>query len=119
MSNFKYKKDFRLEQRKEEAIRIIKEYNNRMPIICEKAPNSNLPVINKTKYLVPGDMTVSQFQFIIRRKIDLNENSSLYLMTPKGISLVGDKTLMEVYNIYKDKEDNFLYLFYDSELTWG
>ena len=119
MSNFKFKTNFNLEQRREEANRIIKEYNNRMPIICEPAPKSNLPFINKTKYLVPSDMTISQFQFIIRRRIDLSQNSSLYLMTPKGITLIGDKTIREIYNIYKDREDNFLYIYYDSELTWG
>ena len=119
-SDFKFKEDFNLEQRREEANRILKEYNNsRMPIICEKAPKSKLAPLRKTKYLAPSDMTIGQFQFIIRRNLDLNENYALYLMTQKGISLIGDKTLMEIYNIHKDKQDNFLYIYYDSELTWG
>ena len=116
---FKYKSDFNLDERKQESARILRDHPNRMPVICEKAPNSNLPDIKKTKYLVPGDMSVNQFHFLIRRNLDLNEASALYLITPKGVTLIGDKTMMEVYNNNKDKNDNFLYLYYASELTWG
>ena len=116
---FKYKSDFSLEERKQESARILRDHPNRMPVICEKAPNSTLPDIKKTKYLVPGDMSVNQFHFLIRRNLDLNEASALYLITPKGVTLTGDKTIMEVYNNNKDKNDNFLYLYYASELTWG
>ena len=120
---FKYKTDHTLEERQNESSRILRDYQNRLPVICEKAPNSEkLPFIKKTKYLVPYDMTVSQFHFLIRRNLDLNENYALFLVTPKGksfITLTGDQTMMEAYNIYKDKQDNFLYLYYEEELTWG
>ena len=116
---FKYKLDHPLEERQNESSRILREYPNRMPIICEKAPNSDLPTIKKTKYLVPSDMTVAQFHFLIRRNLDLNEASALYLITPKGVTLIGDKTMMEVYNNHKDKSDNFLYVFCASEITMG
>ena len=119
MTDFKYKTDHNLEERKQEANRILNEYSNRIPIICERAPNSKLPSINKSKYLVPGDMTISQFQFIIRKQLDLNENYALYLLTNKGVSLVGNITIRQIYINYKDKQDDFLYLYYESELTWG
>ena len=117
--DFKYKLEHNLEERKQEANQILNGYKNRMPVICECAPNSNLPPLRKTKYLVPGDMTVTQFQFLIRRHLDLNEYSALYLITQKGVTIAGNQTMMEVYNIHRDKHDNFLYLFYASELTWG
>ena len=122
MSNkntFKYKSDHSIEERKNESSRILSTYPNRLPIICEKAPNSDIPSIQKTKYLVPSDMTANQFQFLIRRNINLNQNSALYLITDKGITLTLSQTMMEVYNNNKDKQDNFLYLYYASELTWG
>ena len=122
MSNkntFKYKSDHSLEERKNESSRILSTYSNRLPIICEKAPNSDIPPIQKTKYLVPSDMTASQFQFLIRRNINLNQNSALYLITEKGITLTLSQTMMEVYNNNKDKQDNFIDLYYASELTWG
>ena len=122
MSNkntFRYKLDHSIEERKNESSRILSTYPNRLPIICEKAPNSDIPSIQKTKYLVPSDMTANQFQFLIRRNINLNQNSALYLITDKGITLTLSQTMMEVYNNNKDKQDNFLYLYYASELTWG
>ena len=122
MSNkntFKYKNDHSIEERKNESSRILSTYPNRLPIICEKAPNSDIPSIQKTKYLVPSDMSANQFQFLIRRNINLNQNSALYLITDKGITLTLSQTMMEVYNNNKDKQDNFLYLYYASELTWG
>ena len=119
MSDFKFKTDLNLEERRKESARILSQYSNRMPVIVECAKNSNIPPLKKTKYLAPGDMTLTQFQFLVRRVIDLNEISALYLITPKGVTLTGDKTMMEIYNIYKDKEDNFLYLYCASELTWG
>ena len=64
-------------------------------------------------------MTVSQFLFLIRRNINLNEMSALYLITAKGTTLTLSQTISEAYNINKDKQDNFLYLYYASELTWG
>ena len=121
MSNkntFKYKSDHSIEERKNESSRILSTYPNRLPIICEKAPNSDIPSIQKTKYLVPSDMTVSQLLFLIRRNINLNEISALYLIT-NGISLSGSKTMGEVYNNLRDKTDNFLYVFCASEITMG
>ena len=91
---------------------LLREYPNRVPIICEAAPRSVLPPLKKTKYLVPYDMTINQFQFLIRRNLDLTQESALYLITSKGIALIGEKTMMEVYN-------NFLYIYYDCEITMG
>ena len=38
-----------LEQRKAEADKIKDRYNDRIPVICEKAETSKLPNIDKTK----------------------------------------------------------------------
>ncbi len=77
-----------------------------------------MPPLKKNKYLVPYDMTINQFHFLIRRSIDLTSESALYLIT-NGISLSGSKTMGEVYNNLRDKTDNFLYVFCASEITMG
>ena len=41
-ADFKYKNDHNLEERKNESSRILREYQNRLPIICELAPQSQL-----------------------------------------------------------------------------
>jgi hypothetical protein len=49
-----------LEKRKSEAERIRAKYPDRVPVICEKADRSDIPDIDKKKYLVPADLTVGQ-----------------------------------------------------------
>ena len=116
---FKFKSDFSIEERKNESARILRDCPNRVPVIAEVAPYSkDMPILKKNKYLVPYDMTINQFQFLIRRNINLTKDSALYLIT-NGITLTGDKTMMEVYNNHKDKSDNFLYVFCASEITMG
>ena len=64
-------------------------------------------------------MTVSQFSFIIRRKIELAKESALFLLVNGKVSIVGNQTMSEVYENNKDIEDGFLYITYTSQLTWG
>lgn len=47
----------RLAKRKQEAEKIRRKYDDRIPVIVERAPNSNIADIDKKKYLVPGDLT--------------------------------------------------------------
>ena len=116
---FNFQKNFSLEERKNESERIKRECPSRVPVIVEVAPNSKeMAPLKKNKYLVPYDMTINQFHFLIRRSIDLTSESALYLIT-NGISLSGSKTMGEVYNNLKDKTDNFLYVFCASEITMG
>ena len=116
---FKYKNDHTLEERKNESNRILNEYKDRLPVICEVAPDSVLPPLKKTKYLVSYDMTINQFMFLIRRNIELSKESALFLITPNGISLTGNTSMLDLYNIHKDKNDNFFYLYCDCEITMG
>ena len=49
---FKYKKAKTLEERKEECEKVKKDHPGKICLICEKAPKSQLPDIEKTKYLL-------------------------------------------------------------------
>ena len=66
---FRFKKDNPdTEQRRKECDKIRNQFSEKIPIICEKDPKSNIRDIDKTKYLVPADLTVSQFSFMIRKR---------------------------------------------------
>ena len=68
----KFKVEHTLEQRKAESERIRQKYPERVPVICEKADRSQTMVdIDKKKYLVPSDLTVGQFMFVIRKRLKL------------------------------------------------
>ena len=80
MSN--YQKKFSFSQRKIEADRIKEKYPDRVPIICEKANMCSDKAINnldKRKYLVPNDLTMAGFMFVIRRRLSLPPNISIFL----------------------------------------
>ena len=69
MLNFKEK--FTLEERIAESSKITAKYIDRVPIVVEAKPNANLADLDKHKYLVPKEMTVGQFLYVIRKRLKL------------------------------------------------
>lgn len=112
-----YNTQTRTEKRKSEAERIRAKYPDRVPVICEKADRSDIPDIDKKKYLVPADLTVGQFHYVIRKRIKLAPEKALFLFCSNSIP--PNAALMStVYEEQKD-EDGFLYIQYSGESTFG
>lgn len=113
-----YKTDTPFEVRRAESSKIISKFPSRIPLIVEPSGQSrHVPVIDKNKFLVPGDLTVGQFLFIIRRRMTLPSETALFLFI--GGSLPTTSTLIrEMYGTYKD-DDGFLYAIYSGENTFG
>lgn len=86
-------------------------------IIAERFARSDLPDMEKKKYLVPRDMSVGQFIHILTRRLHLAPGKALFVFVnntlPQTSSLVES-----VYESYKD-EDGFLYMCYSSEKAFG
>ena len=105
------------DKRKSEAERIRAKYPDRVPVICEKADRSDIPDIDKKKYLVPADLTVGQFHYVIRKRIKLAPEKALFLFCSNSIP--PNAALMStIYEEQKD-EDGFLYIQYSGESTFG
>ena len=118
--NFQFKRNNpNIEERRKECQKIRNQFPNKIPIICEKDPKSKVQDIDKTKFLVPDDLTVSQFNMMIRKRIQLNQESAFYLWANGKVSITGDSLLSDIYKKFKDPEDGFLYIAYAGELTWG
>lgn len=106
-----------LADRQAEAQRILQKYPDRIPVVAEKALKSDLPEIDKSKYLVPGDLTVAEFQYVIRKRMKLPAEKAIFCFINK--QLPASSTLMStVYKDNKDK-DGFLYVMYSAESTFG
>ena len=107
---------YTIEERKKESNRILRKYENRLPLIVDRGDDKT-PAIDRHKFLVPTECTVAEFQSIIRKRIKLNSDEALFLFV--GETLVSGTTpLGQVYNQYKD-EDGYLYLTYMKESTFG
>jgi len=105
-SDFAYKKDHPFEKRAAEASRIREKYPDRIPVICEKEPRSDIPPVDKRKYLIPMDLTVGQFVYVIRKRISVPPEKAIFIFV--NSTLPPTAALMStVYEQHKD-EDGFM-----------
>jgi GABA(A) receptor-associated protein len=105
-------------KRKEEAIRILQKYPDRIPVIVQRSDrNSNIPDIDKKKYLVPSDLTMGQFIYIIRKRIKLKPEQAFFTFVNKSIPSQTD-LISQIYKVHKDT-DNFLYIDISGENVFG
>ena len=113
-NNLNFKKKFTKEQRLYECMRIIEKYPDRIPIIVE----SDGLELDKIKYLVPKDLTLGQFLFVIRKRLNVPSSHALYLFI-NGSILSSSEILNSVYFIHRDIDDGFLYITIKKESTFG
>jgi GABA(A) receptor-associated protein len=113
--NFRAKYSF--EKRFEEATRILGKYPERVPIICERI-TTNIPEIDRKKYLCPRDLSIANFMYVIRKRLKLSSEKSIYLFINNKIMPSTSSLLGVIYENYKDK-DGFLYISYGGESTFG
>ena len=115
MKTFREKHPFK--KRLQESTRIMEKYPYRIPIICSRSAHSDVPILDKQKYLVPSDLTMGQFVFVIRKRINLDPSVALFLFinntVPPTASLIST-----LYQEHKCR-DGFLYITYSGENTFG
>ena len=107
-----------LDERKNESEKIRNKYENRIPVIVTKDPKSSLKYMDKNKFLAPNDLSLGQFLYVIRKRLELNEAETLYVFVNETILAPTSQSMSQLYNSYKD-EDGFLYLMYCSENVFG
>jgi len=115
--------DFRdrysFEQRSTECARIFSKFPGRVPVIVQRNTKNNneTPKIDKEKFLVPGDLTLGQFVFVIRKRINLSSEKALFLFIGNTLPTTGS-LMREIYQAHKDN-DGFLYAIYSGENSFG
>lgn len=114
-TSYKLMKPF--DERRKEACYLLKKYERKIPIICEKSETSLIEQISKKKFLVNDDLTVAQFQMVIRKRLKMKSHTAIFLLTNNKY-LSATKTLGEIYQNDKDS-DGFLYITYSIEDTFG
>lgn len=121
-----FKTKYTFKERQAESERVLLKYPDRIPIICEKSTtkiniNKNfiddIPVIDKIKYLVPNDLTIGQFLYVIRQRMRLPAEKAIFLFVGGVIPATCD-IVSSLYERYKEK-DGFLYIKYSGENTFG
>ena len=105
------------EQRSFESNRIRVKYPDRIPVIVEKSPISDVPDLDKKKYLVPSDLTVGQFVYVIRKRVKLSAEKAIFIFVNNKLPPTAS-LMSTIYEENKD-EDGFLYVLYSGENTFG
>merc|ERR1711937_896741 len=101
-SEFKIRKPF--EERAKDAANIREQHPDKVAVIVERSGSEkSLPVLDKTKFLVPGHVTVTELIRVLRRRLQLAP---------------GTQTLSELWESDHD-EDGFIYVWYAAQETFG
>tara|TARA_B100001093_G_scaffold419657_1_gene411277 strand:- start:139 stop:489 length:351 start_codon:yes stop_codon:yes gene_type:complete len=112
-----FKKQHIFDKRLSESKRIIEKYPTKIPIIVEKQNKSDVPDIDKQKYLVPNDLTMGQFVYVIRRRLKLDPEKAIFIFI-NNILPPTSAVVQQVYEEHKD-DDGFLYVTYSGENSFG
>ena len=106
------------EQRLEESKKMREKYSNRIPILveskCDNIDNSKI----QHKYLVPEDMTLAHFAFVVRSRISLKKEEAIFLLVSTKQTLVpSSQAIGQIHKTYN--ENGFLYITLMKENTFG
>lgn len=116
-----FKKEQSFEQRLASSRKIMESHPDRIPVLVftdESWNRESLPPLDKNKYLVPKDLTVGQFVYVIRKRIKLAPEKAMFLFVGKN-TLPPTSALMD--KVYEDNkgEDGFLIVTVCGESSFG
>ena len=100
---------------REEAYRLLQKYPTRFPVIVKPA-GRDLDLRRK-KYLVPDDITLGQFLYVLRKHIDnLSDHEGLYIFI-NGHMFPANALMIHIYTT--EQRDYALYVTICKENTFG
>lgn len=90
-----------------------------LQIIVERySKEMDLPQLEKRKFLVPQEFTMSQFISIIRSRMRIGPNKAIFFLVNNRSLVSLSKSLAEIYAENRS-DDGFLYINYASQEVFG
>lgn len=113
--------DFEKLKKNIDAIRV--KFPDRIPVIVTKSKNRNddvpdpAPGKKYVKYLVPNDLTVGQFVYTIRKRMNLPPEKAIFIFVNNKLP----PTAMLMSQLYDNEkgDSGYLLMTYSSENTFG
>lgn len=99
------------QQKRDDVLRLLKRYPDKIPVYIEG--------ISQNKFLVPYDITVAQFLYMLREKVLMTPTESIFVFFGKTREIMPSNMIIrEIYDRLKD-DDDMLYAFYAKENVFG
>ena len=98
---------------------LLQRHPGRIPVKIsrdDKCPD--LPMIDKHKYLVPVDLTVGQFIYVIRKRLKISSDQALFLLCENSLPKVSE-CMSSLYSRHVRTEGDILEMTYTAESAFG
>lgn len=119
-----FKQTTSFKDRQQGSCRLLQKYPDRIPVIIEKNNKKNrkykqntLQQLPKNKFLVPKKITIGQFVYVIKQKLELRPEEAIFLFINNTLPKVTDR-MIDIYDVHKDI-DGYVYITYFNENTFG
>ena len=113
-----FKRNLNFENRCQKSLHLLKKYPERIPVIVQPGQNTEFKLKRK-KYLVPRDLTLGQFQYVIRKALpSLTSEKALFFYLQNNSFPSASQLCSQ---LYQDdvSDDGFLYIYFTEENTFG
>ena len=108
-----------LSERQDQATKIMKKFFPKLPVIIDRC-NKTDPMIEKNKYLIEPDTSISTIITIIRKRVKIDAYQNIFVFIDNEVPNA-NHTIGEIYHkkALLSNHDGFLYLNYSIENTFG
>lgn len=103
---------------RDKAAHFRARYPDRVPVICERADDCDLPSLDIATFLLPKSLTVGQMAYIVRKRLNLAPQRALYMFVGGRVPPCS-MSLADLAAKYVDAEDGLVHVIYASEVTFG
>jgi GABA(A) receptor-associated protein len=102
-----------------EAARVLAKYPDKVPVVVIRARSARatMPELKKWKYVVPRDLTLGQFMFLLRRHMTLPPEEALFLFVGNTLVPSGER-IVDVWSRFREA-DGALHVVYSGESAFG
>lgn len=114
-----YNQSVPLSKRKMDAEKVLTKYPTYIPVIIDSCDELSR-IMAKKKYLVPKNSNCSELLVTIRKNLQnkITSNRAIFVFC-NNILIMPYDPINNLYEKYKDREDNYLYLYLAYENTFG